>query len=340
MLVSLRSMLAVTALILQVTFLTITISSAAASQKATLSLGIDNDGVFFVDRDYSSGGFLTYSSKAISPYWWARPLSLSVWDIASLDKWEIQIGHDLWTPSDLELEKPQENERPYAGFLHSEVNYISLSPQLAQRFNLTVGVTGEDSLSEDMQKHVHSVTGSAHPNGWAYQVDEGVVGSAGYLVFFDLLRQPEFMDYELELSNISEINVGNFRSDIATGLMVRWGRDLSGSFGSAHISVENPFQPGMLGASANGWFVFLGVEGRYRFNDVTIEGDRDLDDLERSAEYYDVTLENWQASGVLGVAWYNENLGIALTFTGDSAEFEEETEKIHGTGALAFYVFF
>ncbi|SUP50503.1 exonuclease [Vibrio metschnikovii] len=62
------------------------------------------------------------------------------------------IGHKMWTPSDIEQYTPAPNERPYAGFLHSEFNYISLHPQQAQRFNLTIGTTGDSALSEQAQK--------------------------------------------------------------------------------------------------------------------------------------------------------------------------------------------
>lgn len=139
-------------------------ASAFASQNSTLSLNIDNDGVFGVDRDYTNGLFLTYTSGSITPYWWAKPLSLSAWGASSLDKWEISIANKMWTPSDITLEKPEPNERPYAGFLYAEFNYISLHPQQASRFNLTLGTTGESSLSEKAQKIVHGITKSDDPN--------------------------------------------------------------------------------------------------------------------------------------------------------------------------------
>ncbi len=327
-------------ILLQTAFLALYVSSAVASQNAVLSIGVDNDGVFGVDKDYSSGVFLTYSSRSIVPYWWAEPLSLSVFGVESIDKWEVSIGHKLWTPSNIELEQPLADERPYAGYLYAALNYISLNPQLAQRFNLTVGVTGEDSQSEDVQRLVHSLIGSDDPNGWEYQVEEQVAGSLGYLLFFNLIRLSAMMDTEWEVSTVLELNGGNFRSDLSSGIMFRWGQGLAGSFGSAHITVEQPFSAGMLGSSNRGWFFYMGAEERYRFNDITIEGDRNLDNLPNSADYYEVTLKNWQASGVVGLAWYRENIGVSLTVTVDSAEFEEEADKIHGTGALTFYVCF
>lgn len=315
-------------------------SAAIAAQTPTFILSIDNDGVFGVDQNYTNGLFLSYTSGAIAPNWLTQPLSLSIWGAPSLDKWEFTLGHKMWTPSDIELTTPQPNERPYAGYLHTEFNYISLNPQQSQRFNLTLGMTGDSALSEEAQKIVHGITKSDDPNGWAYQVEDQFVGSIGYRSHFNWWRYGALFNTEWELSNVSEINVGNFRSDISTGVMWRWGSDLAGSFGSANISAENPFSAGMIGASDRGWFFFSGIEGRYRFNDVTIEGDRPLEGLEHRAEYYQVNVENWQATAVLGFAMYSRHVGASFTLTANSNEFKEDKEQYSSTGSLSLYAFF
>ncbi|NOI03893.1 DUF2219 family protein [Vibrio anguillarum] len=320
--------------------LTLLSASALASQHATVAFNLDNDGVFGVDRDYTNGLFLSYTSGAIAPYWWAKPLSLSVWGAAPLDKWEISIGHKMWTPSEISLTKPEPNERPYAGYLHTELNYISLHPQQATRANLTIGTTGDAALSEKAQKLVHSITKSDEPNGWAYQVEEKIVGSVGYLSHFNLARYRSYAGTDVELSNVSEVNVGNFRSDLSTGFIMRWGTDLAGNFGSAQISAENPFSAGMIGASDTGWFLFGGVEGRYRFNDITIEGDRPLNGLDHPSEYYQVNLENLQATAVVGAAWYIQQVGASLTFTANTPEYKEDKNSIHGVGNISLFAFF
>lgn len=319
--------------------------SSIASERSTVTFALDNDGIFGVDQDYTNGLFLSYTSSGITPYSWAKPLSLSAWGASSLDKWEITVGHKMYTPSDIEVTEPLANDRPYAGFLHSEFNYISLHPQQAQRFNLTLGTTGESALSEQAQKLVHSITKSDEPNGWEFQVDDEFVGSVGYLSHFNLMRSRSVANTDFEISNVSEVNVGNFRSDISTGFMLRWGTDLGGNFGAATITSENPFRPGMIGASNTGWFTYAGLEGRYRFNDITIEGDRSgvekyaLENGENPA-IYDVTLENIQATAVAGVAWYNQHVGAAFSLTMKTPDYEEAKESIYTTGGLTFFAFF
>ncbi|WP_295902940.1 lipid A deacylase LpxR family protein [uncultured Vibrio sp.] len=317
--------------------LLITSSSVVASERSTIAFSIDNDGILGVDQDYTNGLFLSYTSGAINTPWLLTPLSLSAWGAASLDKFEFTIGHKMWTPNDIEASVPIANDRPYAGYFHGEFNFISLHPQQAQRFNLTLGTTGENSLAGQAQKLVHSITGSDDPNGWDYQVDEGMVGSVGYLSHFNLGRHNSFGNTELEFSNVSEGNVGGFRSDLSTGIMMRWGTDLGGNMGAANISAENPFRAGMIGASNSAWFVFTGIEGRYRFNDVTIEGERpNISDPQN----YPSTLENWQSSAVLGAAWYNQYVGASLTFTAKTPDYKEAPSSIYGTGGLSLFAFF
>lgn len=320
-------------------------ASSIASDKSTLSFSLDNDGIFGVDQDYTNGLFLSYTTGGITPYPIFSPLSLSFWGGASLDKFEFTLGHKMYTPSDIEATAPMVNDRPYAGFLHTEFNYISLHPQQAQRFNLTLGTTGESSLADQAQDIVHGITGSDQPRGWAYQVDDKFVGSVGYLSHFNLWRQRAIANTDFEISNVSEVNAGNFRSDVSTGFMFRWGSDLGGNMGAANIDNENPFRAGMIGGSQGGWFVFTGIEARYRFNDITIEGDRSgvteyavKHDLNPSI--YDVTLENNQATAVAGFAWYNQSFGASLTATAKTPDYKEAPESIYGTGALSLYAFF
>ncbi len=314
------------------------IANAWSATQPTLTLTIDNDGVYGMDREYTSGLFLSYTSKAISPYWLAKPLSLSLFGAASVDKWEVSIGHKMWTPSDIEPFTPQPNERPYAGFLHSEFNYISLHPQQAQRFNLTLGMTGDSALSEQAQKIVHSITKSGDPNGWDYEIDDKLAGSMGYLGHFNLQRSPHYLPWEL--SAIGEVNIGNFRSDLSAGLMLRWGRDLAGNFGSAQIDSEAPFRAGMLGDSRSGWFLFTGIKARYRFNDLTIEGERPLDGLELEPSAYQVTLQPLQATAVAGAVWYGTNFGASLTLTTSRSDYKQSKHRTHGTGSVSLFAFF
>lgn len=337
-----------------------TSASVSAAERPTLTFAIDNDAIFGVDQDYSNGIFSAYTSGKISTPSILYFLSLSVWDIPALDKVEFTLGHKIWTPSDIKAEKPVVNDRPYAGYFYTEFNFISLNHQQVQRFNLTIGTTGNNSFADQAQKIIHHMTGSNEPNGWEYQIDDEIVGSIGYLTHFNLNRntlfnnsestssEPENLkskspgantaseNTEFEISNITEVNIGRFRSDIATGIMWRWGTDLGGNIGAANISTEQPFYPGMIGASNSAWFIFTGIEGRYRFNDITIEGERQNI---TAPDNYPSTLEHWQSSAVFGVAWYRKHVGLSITFAAKTPDYEEAQTSLYGTAALSLFAF-
>jgi hypothetical protein len=313
-------------------------AAVTASELATVSFALDNDGIYGSDEDYSNGIFVSYTSGSIKPYWLFQPLSLSYWGASSLDKVEVQLGHKIWTPTDIEASYPLENDRPYAGYFHGEFNYISLHPEQAHRFNLTIGTTGENSYADRAQRIVHSIVGSSEPQGWEYQIDNKVVGSLGYLSHFNLLRKQVLSNSSWELSNVSEANIGNFRSDVSTGFMLRFGTDLHNNFGAANISAENPFKAGMIGTSGSAWFSFIGAELRYRFNDHTIEGARSA--LPEPQDRYDVDLQHLQTTLVTGIAWYNRHVGASLTLTGKNADYKQASNGIHGNGAISLFAFF
>lgn len=318
-------------------------SFSQASTRRTFSFTFDNDGLYGVDKDYTSGLFLSYTSRPFIPEGMVKALSLSAWNGPSIDKLEFILGHKIFTPENLEADFPLVDDRPYAGYLFSGFNYISLQNKQAQRFNLTVGTTGEHSLADGTQEFVHRITHSDFPDGWEYQIDNSIVGSVGYLSHFNLARTHSSQETEWELSNVSEANIGNFRSDISTGFMIRWGSQLAESLGAGNIDNEHPFRAGMLGSSESGWFFYTGAKGRYRFNDVTIEGDRsgieDNPDI-RDPDLYDVDLEPIQAVGVAGVVIYNQGVGLALSTTIKTPEFKHAPRKVYGTGSLSLFAFF
>ncbi|WP_221071273.1 lipid A deacylase LpxR family protein [Vibrio alfacsensis] len=311
---------------------------AIASTKSTISFTLDNDGIFGVDQDYTNGIFLSYATEQLRRDAEWRWLSLNESsNQTNVDKIELVLGHKMWTPSDIEADYPLVNDRPYAGYLHTEINYLTLTADRAVRYNFTIGATGESSLSDKAQDIVHGITGSTDPQGWEYQIDDEIAFSVGYRAFNKLMRS-EASTQQWEITNVTDINAGNFRSDISQGVMFRWGTNLANSIGAANISVESPFHASMIAKSTSSWFLFTGFEGRYRFNDITIEGDRS--GIPEPSEPYDVTLQNWQASAVTGATWHNQNYGASLTFTVKTPDYKEAQTDVYGTGSLSLFAFF
>ena len=308
-------------------------TSGYASQLATVSFTSDNDAPFGTDSDYTNGLFVSYTTGKLNDSARSELLSLST---HSLDKVEFVLGQKMYTPDNISSSFPIANDRPYAGFLYSEVNYLTILPERMSRYNVTLGTVGENSLAQQAQRLVHDMTDSEYPNGWEFQVDEGLVANLGYLNHYAWNRTTFSNSTQFELANVSEVNIGNFRSDVSTGLMFRWGEYLSSSIGAANIDSGRPFRAGYLGKGTDGWFAFTGLEARYRFNDITIEGDRPgIADPEN----YPATLEKGQATLVAGFTWYNANFGGSFTATINTNDYKEAIDSTHGSASLSLFFF-
>ncbi|WP_341866798.1 lipid A deacylase LpxR family protein [Vibrio rhodolitus] len=303
------------------------------ASQPTLTATFDNDGLFGVDREYTNGLFLSYTSAELPLDNRLTSLSLSS---QSLDKFEVMLGQKMYTPRDLFASEPLVNQRPYAGLLYSELNYLTILPQRTARYNVTLGVVGEDSLAAKAQRLVHNITNSEYPNGWDYQVEEGLVFNLGYLNHYALYRASSSNSTQFEISNISEINGGNLRSDISSGLMLRWGENLTGSLGAANIDSERNFRPSALGNAKQAWFLYSGIELMYRFNDITLEGNRPGIENEQN---FPITLDHTQAGAVMGVAWYNHQFGASFSANIRTADYQQALSDYHANASFSVFFF-
>ncbi|WP_283131827.1 lipid A deacylase LpxR family protein [Enterovibrio norvegicus] len=274
---------------------------------ATVSLSIDNDGVIGTDREYTSGLFLRWSSDP------------------GLIGYSIEIGQQMWTPSDIELTEPLPNERAYAGFLYTQARLYQQTDTFALKGGLLLGTVGPNSGAETGQSIVHTVVGSPDPQGWDYQIyDEFIYqlsGEAHQLI----ARSPVG-----EFSVFGRAQGGNFQSEVAAGGTYRLGIDLGNTFGSTSVIAGNTVDTGMLSNSAAGMFFFTTLEARYRFDDVTIEGDK-------PAENSDLTIENIQGAASAGFTWYSNNWGATASATVQSKQYETAKRNHHAYGNFTLF---
>ena len=82
------------------------------------------------------------------------------------------LGQNLYTPSDITVRNPDEDERPYAAWLYGSVGLSTLTNDHYDEFELTLGVVGPEALGEQTQKFIHRhITDSPTPKGWSNQLD-------------------------------------------------------------------------------------------------------------------------------------------------------------------------
>lgn len=314
---------------------------ALAYNSGSISFTIDNDGIVGTDKNYTNGIFLEYNSASAPMLDAITPAPIyQVVKYLPLDKemakgWSFRFGHQIWTPEDIENSKPVEGERPYAGLLLFETSAYQYSPARVDKYSGMLGTVGPNSFAEQGQKFIHEIIGSDEPMGWDYQIENQIVFNLGYQGHRLITRngtrigsQNGFEQYDL--SSVGRINVGNYQSELALGSVARWGNNLDSNFGATGFSPGKFFDISVLSSSPSGYFLFTGIEGRYRFNDITIDGDK-------PDEVPDTSIQHLQATAVLGGVYYQPKWGVSLSFATSTPDFKEDKHSSNSTGSLELF---
>jgi len=304
--------------------------SAKASQ---VHFQIENDVTFKEDGNYSNGMILGWQSE-LEVLNEQQGLSFSTWPSVLLFKqekaqqaWGLKVSQRMWTPSEIKITEPQPDDRPYAGFLEFEQHTSYYAEQLAQKVWFGLGIIGPASGTEQLQGAIHKLLGASTPEGWQYQIDNTPTIQLSYEIDYLLLRDSAPFNSEWELSGYSYNSLGNFRSEVNAGLTLRWGANLTDSFGrlSAHFGHVGNYT-GTL--SPQSYFIFSRLQAGYRFNDLTIDGDLPYQS--------NVEMNAFRASAETGIV-YAYSLGtVAWSFNFYNKEYHGDSKKWHGYGLLQF----
>ena len=115
--------------------------------------------------------------------------------------------------------------------------------------------------------------------------------------------------------------------------MWRMGEALANTFGSAEIKYDNPAHRLHLDYGRSGWFVFTGLEARYRFSDITITGKRPpLVPL--------VSVTHLQSTAVLGALAHYKEVGVSLSYSLKTPDFKEDQAHFHANGSVSLFWIF
>lgn len=143
-----------------------------------ISLSEENDLFSFpggtTDRYYTNGTRLEYFFKKESNHF-PSSLLLRISDDKNVFSWGL--AQYMFTPSQIDVEAIQYNDRPYAGALfaiHSLSSY-DYSKKLKLTSEFYFGVMGPLSLARETQIAVHNLFNYARPEGWKNQVPNDIV---------------------------------------------------------------------------------------------------------------------------------------------------------------------
>ena len=234
-------------------------SSSALAQSRYFNLNVDNDLFFVTDYFYSSGIFLQYG-KEIS----------ATQEKDSLRKFRlVELGQEIYTPSDRFSIDPQEYDYPYGGW-----TYLKLSQQKEINTNkqfevgLQVGVTGDWSLARWMQNTYHTNVLGLPENAWVDQVPAAVHLN----IFGQYFYQKQLGKY-LQYISQSYGSLGTQRTHLGSRMGLNIGD--SNVFGLGANTLYN---------QKDGDAMYIGFNSSYVFYDYMIEGGLWTDNAPFTAE--------------------------------------------------------
>ena len=126
------------------------------SEHVTASLLVENDVFFDTDRDYTNGLMVSFT---LGPDWTPDWLDSAVCRLpvfkapkgdfsCATVRSTIELGQNMYTPTDIALPNPPLTDRPYAGFLYLGLGFVTDDGEEQQQLQLQLGVVGPASLAE------------------------------------------------------------------------------------------------------------------------------------------------------------------------------------------------
>ncbi|RDX38143.1 lipid A deacylase LpxR family protein [Kangiella sp. HD9-110m-PIT-SAG07] len=299
------------------------------------TLTMENDLFAGKDGGYTNGigfswGYGPYDDYAdtSSPDW-----LIGVSDFLFIDRDDprekavsFSIFQGMQTPEDIESEAIVENDLPYAGLLGWRGTLYAWDNSIADQFSVIVGMVGPASLAEDTQKVVHRITGSDEPRGWDNQLHNELVFSVnGQRSWrFDMSNGE---GVEMDFLTFASASMGTYNSEVATSAMVRFGSGLAETFPAVSILPGRDINP-LAGSGSDHFYMFLGGQARYVFNDIFVDGNTFRDS-------HSVTLKHEGFIVSAGAVWNWEQWGMLFSVAETSSTFEERDGKSR-FGSLSF----
>ncbi len=264
-----------------------------------------------LDRDFTNGLELSYlGAPARAPGWTPPLVRLLTDEQARVEtRMHFAVGHQTFTPEDIELVEPPEGDRPYAGLLYASVGaVVNQEDRRIDQVQLLLGVVGPASQADSLQIEWHDIIRAAPPNGWATQISNRPAAELSWRRTHILPlngKAPGDLGFGVQASPHYGASVGNLKSSLSVGGALRLGWNVP-------VDVSPPLlRPSLAGAgyfkptARSGAYFFAGVDGRYVPRDLLLD--------EEGQNGFGVTREDFVGDAFLGVAVYFE--GVRLTYT-------------------------
>lgn len=308
------------------------------------TLHLENDSNLFIpnsssDRSYSNGTGITFAWRPDFADVFADRVPDFGGDFGDSPStaFGVQAAHLIFTPDNIELERPQPDDRPFAGYLFAGAYWQRAGERTLDHVQLDLGVVGPAAGGEELQESVHEIfPDSDDPAGWDNQINDEPTLQLTLRRKWRTARdsgrfQLAGMDLRGEGIAGAEVEVGNVLRQAEGSLLGRVGFNLPDDFGPGRIFEPRSF----TGDPQRGWsfYLFGRLSGRLVEHNIFLEGS----DF-RPDDHPAVTPEPFVGEAALGLDLaYRSNrwaFGVNYSQIYQTREFEEESDH-HSYGRYA-----
>jgi len=296
---------------------------AEDKDKAVFAFVHEND--LFAQRDqyYTSGVRFTYFSDRITaPGWLADFTSrIGIYEETADHRISYSVGQNMYTPRDITLRDPPEDDRPYAGWLYGSVGLIQDRGSRLDSFKIMLGVVGPSSGAEETQEKIHELVGGDDPKGWDHQLRDEL----GFRLIYGQRNVAWLQGGEdglmLELAPAYSVSVGNIQTSADASMMFRWGNLSGRDHGPPLIYSGTPGAGFFIPGGNFEWYLYLNTRVRYVAHNIFLDGNTIHDSPS-------VDREPWLGEAQLGFAltWTDFRLSYTHVFPTKEFKTQENTD--------------
>lgn len=300
----------------------------------TFSFVFENDIFAGSDRNYTNG---------VRAEWLSTPDDIPDWVVDAARAFPLfpedgtfrasyAIGQSMYTPSDITLEDPPEDDRPYAGFLYGSIGLIAENGQQLDQLELTVGIVGPASGAAETQKAVHELIGAPEPEGWDTQLKNEPAAVLTYQRSWRGLLSRTDSGYGFDVTPHAGAAIGNVYTYANAGVTLRAGKNLLLDYGPPRIKPSISGSGFFVPYDGVSWYFFAGIEGRAVAHNIFLDGNtfKDSRSVDRNLFIGDLQF---------GFAMTVENIRVSYTHVFRTPEFGDQDDR-DGFGALSLSVRF
>lgn len=301
--------------------------------KTIFTLAVENDlfGIPARDNNYTNGvRFSWFKPNATAPSLFEKVDNyLPTFDVNDTTAIHYSIGQNLYTPDDISIKNPEDDERPYAGFLYGSAGLITAYENHVDEIELTLGIVGPWALGEETQKVVHKLIDTTKPEGW----DNHQLKNEPALMLSAQRRWPQFYSTNLpgplvfSISPYAGATLGNVYTNANTGIDFRL-RPKSSEWDDTPLRVR-PAMPGsgFFTGQKFDWYLFAGIDGRAVGQNIFLDGNTFRDSPSVDKKYF-------VGDANVGIAVTMGDIRVSYTLVYRTKEFDTQ-EKPTSFGAFS-----